>query len=43
MTISRANIAAQISKPPMKKKMAQGKPKSSGTKVKKMLREIRRG
>ncbi|NBS69006.1 hypothetical protein EBT31_08835 [bacterium] len=30
MTISRANIPAQVSRPPMKKKMAQGKPKNVG-------------
>jgi hypothetical protein len=43
MTISRANIPAQISRPPMKKKMAQGKPKSVSKEAKKMLKEIKRG
>ena len=43
MTISRANIPAQISRPPMKKKMAQGKPKSVSAQAKKMLKEIKRG
>ena len=43
MTITRAAIAQQISKPPMKKKMAQGKPKSVSAQAKKMLKEIKRG
>jgi len=43
MTITRANIPAQISRPPMKKKMAQGKPKNVGKMAKKMLKEIKRG
>ncbi len=45
MTITRASIPMQISRPPMKKKMAQGKPKGSttGGKAKKMLKEIKGG
>ena len=43
MTITRANIPAQVSKPPMKKKMAQGKPKNLSKMAKKMLKEIKRG
>ena len=42
MTITRAQIPQQVSKPPMKKKMAQGKPKTMA-KAKKMLKEIKRG
>jgi len=43
MTISRAQIPAQVSKPPMKKKMAAGKPKDLSKAAKKMLKEIKRG
>jgi len=43
MTITRAQIPQQVSKPPMKKKMAAGKPKSISAQAKKMLKEIKRG
>jgi hypothetical protein len=43
MTITRAQIPQQVSKPPMKKKMAQGKPKDLSKMAKKMLKEIKRG
>ena len=43
MTITRAQIPQQVSKPPMKKKMAQGKPKDTSKLAKKMLKEIKGG
>jgi hypothetical protein len=45
MTITRAQIPQQVSKPPMKKKkkMAQGKPKDLSKMAKKMLKEIKGG
>jgi bacteriocin-like protein len=43
MTITRAQIPQQVAKPPMKKKMAAGKPKDLSKLSKKMLKEIKGG